>query len=286
MNSNVQKSIDRSSAVAAGMGVLLSPLPLADEALLLPILGALAVRIGHAHGLGWKELPWKPIAKTALGGLAARATVNFGVAYIPFVAAVANGASAAALVSAFGAYADRTSADPEHAHAETLHELKADVHDAADHWRRLCSERGFFQTPSTTSPPPPTNGESPMNKTAANAPAPQPEPALEPIPQAQEIRADIDHALHTRHFGHGKVLFKVEDGAKSAGTKVWELMKEHPYGGIAAVSAAGFVLAASAGVGELAVAGIFGYAAYKVLRRGEPVDAAVEEIVRDCVPMA
>jgi uncharacterized protein (DUF697 family) len=285
MRSAVQKSIDRSSAVAAGVGVLLSPIPLADEALLLPLLGALSIGIGRAHGLGWKGLPWKPMAKTAVEGLVARATLNLGFSCIPFVAAVANGASAAALASAFGAYADRACADPARAHAETLQELKVDLREAAHHWRRLCSRSGDPDVATA----PPTNGETPMNETPpSNTVESRPEPTGEPgpIPQAQEIRADIDHALHSRHFGHGKVLFKVEDGAKSAGAKVWDLMKEHPYGGIAAVSAVGFLLASSAGVGELAIAGIFGYAAYKVLRRGESVDEAVEEVVRDCVPMA
>jgi uncharacterized protein (DUF697 family)/ElaB/YqjD/DUF883 family membrane-anchored ribosome-binding protein len=286
MKSNVQKSIDRSSAVAAGLGVLLSPIPLADEALLLPVLGALTVGIGRAHGLDWKDLPWKPIAKTALEGLVARATLNLGLSCIPLVAAAANGASAAALAGAFGAYADRACADPARAHAETLQELKADLRAAAHHWRHLCSHPGA----GDVAPAPPTSGESSMNETPPNTVESRAGSAGEsgpsPSPQGQEIRADIDHALHSRHFGHGKLLFKVEDGAKNAGTKVWELMKEHPYGGIAAVSATGLLLASTAGVGELAIAAVFGYAAFKVLRRGEPVDQAVEEVVRDCVPMA
>jgi uncharacterized protein (DUF697 family) len=58
MKAIVQRIVDQSSAVAAGLGVLLSPIPLADEALLLPVLGTMAVRIGRAHGLGWRELPW------------------------------------------------------------------------------------------------------------------------------------------------------------------------------------------------------------------------------------
>lgn len=286
MKSAIQKSIDRSSAVAAGMGVLLSPIPLADEALLLPVLGALSVGIGRAHGLGWKQLPWKPLAKTAIEGLVARATLNLGFSYIPIVAAVANGASAAALACAFGAYADRACADPARAHTETLQELKVDLRDAAHHWRHLCScSSGQV---SDASPAPSTSGETSMNQTPSNTVESRsgPVPAPDPSPQARELRADIDHALRSRRFGKGKLLFKVEDGVKSAGAKVWDLMKEHPYGGVAAVSATGLLLASTAGVGELAIAAIFGYTAFKVLRRGEPVDQAVEEVVRDCVPMA
>ena len=29
---------------------------------MLPLLGTMSVRIGRAHGLGWKELPWKALA--------------------------------------------------------------------------------------------------------------------------------------------------------------------------------------------------------------------------------
>jgi uncharacterized protein (DUF697 family) len=135
----VQRIVDRSSAVAAGLGVLLSPFPLADEALLLPVLGTMTIRIGHAHGLGWKELPWRAITKTAVGGLVARATLTFGVSYIPFIAAAANAASAATLTGAFGAYADRACEHPAQAHLETLDELKLDVRELTDRWRRLCS---------------------------------------------------------------------------------------------------------------------------------------------------
>ena len=76
---------------------------------------------------------------TAVGGLLARATVNIGVSYVPFVAAAANAATAAALTGAFGAYADRACAHPAQAHAETLDELKIDVRELAAQWRRLCS---------------------------------------------------------------------------------------------------------------------------------------------------
>jgi hypothetical protein len=71
--------------------------------------------------------------------LLARATVNFGVSYVPFVAAAANAATAAALTGAFGAYADRACAHPAEAHAETLDELRIDLRELAAQWRRLCS---------------------------------------------------------------------------------------------------------------------------------------------------
>jgi hypothetical protein len=103
---------------------------------------------------------------------------------------------------------------------------------------------------------------------------------------AREVRADIERALHTRHFGHGEILFKVEDKAKTAGEKVWIVMKKRPYFGIGVVSMAGFALATATGVGELAIGVLCGYAAYEVLRRGRPVGQTVEEVVRDVGKMA
>jgi uncharacterized protein (DUF697 family) len=139
MNTVVERIVDQSSAAAAGLAVVLSPFPLVDEALMLPLLGTMSVRIGHVHGLGWKDLPWKALTITAAGGLVARATVTLGVSYLPFIAAAANAASGAALTGAFGAYADRVCAHPADAHAETLDELKVDVRELANRWRRLCT---------------------------------------------------------------------------------------------------------------------------------------------------
>ncbi len=274
MKMPVQRIVDQSSVVAAGLGLVLSPVPLADEVLLLPLFGTMAFRIGRAHGLGWKMVPWKVIAKNAVGGLAARATVNLGVAYIPVVAAAANAASAAALTGAFGAYADRACSDPAQAHSETLDELKIDVRELADRWRRLwprhtrSREGGDVMVSENeqvpTNPTPPQAGCSPV---------------------AQEVRADIERSLRTRRFGQGKVLFAVEDRAKTAGAKLWVRLKRRPYAGIGAATALGFTVATVTGVGELAVAVLCGYAAYEVLRRGQPVGETVEEVVRDVCKM-
>jgi hypothetical protein len=104
-------------------------------------------------------------------------------------------------------------------------------------------------------------------------------------PVARELRADLEHSLRTRHFGQGKLLFQVEDGAKSAAAKVWHRFKRQPYAGILAASVLGFTVASVTGVGELAIAALCGYGAYQVLRRGEPVGEAVEEMVRDVCKM-
>ncbi len=105
-------------------------------------------------------------------------------------------------------------------------------------------------------------------------------------PVAEEVRSDIERSLRTRHFGHGKVLFAVEDHAKTAGAKAWERFKKRPYAGIAVASAVGFTVASMTGVGELAVAVLCGYGAYEVLRRGRPVGETVQEMVEDVEKMA
>jgi len=280
MNRVVQRIVDQSSVVAAGLGVVLSPFPLADEALLLPVLGAMTVRIGHTHGLGWRELPWKAITKTALGGLVARATLNLGVSYIPLVAAAANAATAATLTGAFGAYAERTCDRPAEAHSETLDELKVDVRELADRWRRLCNPRNRGNRPTPRDSSGGTSmSESEHGRTDHDA-------AAEYAAVAEEVRSDIERTLRTRHLGRGKILFTVEDRAKTAATKAWEKFKKRPYAGILVASAVGFGVASLTGVGELAVAVLCGYGAYEVLRRGRPLSETVEEVVKDVGKMA
>jgi hypothetical protein len=104
-------------------------------------------------------------------------------------------------------------------------------------------------------------------------------------PIARELRSDLERTLRKRHFGEGRILYAVEDGAKSATAKVWHRLKVQPYVGIAAASLVGFTLASVTGVGELAFGVLCGYGAYQVLRRGEPVSEAVEEMVRDVCKM-
>jgi uncharacterized protein (DUF697 family) len=123
MEPAVQRLVRRTSILTAALGVVLSPIPLADELLLLPIYGVLTSRIAKKHALGVAELPWKPICATALAGLAARAAVNVTVSYIPGVAAAANAVSAVALTQFFGRYVDETCAKPAGARSLSVAEI-------------------------------------------------------------------------------------------------------------------------------------------------------------------
>jgi hypothetical protein len=47
-------------------------------------------------------------------------------------------------------------------------------------------------------------------------------------PVVREVRSDIERSLRTRHLGHGKVLYEVEDRAKTLGARAWERLKNRP----------------------------------------------------------
>jgi uncharacterized protein (DUF697 family) len=103
---DVARAIRRASLTAAALGVVLSPVPLADELALLPVYGVMTAQIARYRGVGLRRVPWRPLAVTAVTGLAARAAVNLTVSYIPIVAAVANAASGMALTQFLGRYVD------------------------------------------------------------------------------------------------------------------------------------------------------------------------------------
>src|SRR5579859_3055092 len=130
MNPTVDRVIRRTSLVTAVLGVVLSPIPLADELLLLPIYVHLTRRIGKERGLPPDQIPWKPVATTAIAGLAARAAVNITVSYIPGVAAVANAVSAVALTQFFGRYVDGVCDDPASARPLSVQEILATLRKA------------------------------------------------------------------------------------------------------------------------------------------------------------
>jgi uncharacterized protein (DUF697 family) len=102
----VKRIVLQTTVASAALGVILSPIPLADELLLVPIYAVMTARIGRARGVPLLDVPWRPIGGATLAGLAARAAANVGFAFIPGVAAVANALSAAALTGLLGAYAD------------------------------------------------------------------------------------------------------------------------------------------------------------------------------------
>jgi uncharacterized protein (DUF697 family) len=123
MTSAVKKVVKTTSMVAGALAVVLSPIPLADEIAFLPIYGFMAARIGREHGLRFREVPWRPIATTTLAAMAARATVNVAVSYIPGVAAVANAVSAVTVTRLLGDYVDGACREPAAARPLSVREV-------------------------------------------------------------------------------------------------------------------------------------------------------------------
>ncbi len=102
----VRVTIRMTGLTATGLGVVLSPIPLADELVLVPVYAGMATAIGRAHGLGPAQVPWRKVGAAIAGGLGARAVANLAFAFVPGVAAVANAVSAAVLTELVGRYVD------------------------------------------------------------------------------------------------------------------------------------------------------------------------------------
>lgn len=107
----VQSVVLQTSVFSAVLGAVLSPVPFADELVLVPVYGVMAARIGRARGLDLAAVPWRPIATAITAGLAARAAFNVTVAFIPGVAAVSNAITAAVLTRTLARYADSVCRD-------------------------------------------------------------------------------------------------------------------------------------------------------------------------------
>lgn len=130
MTDRVRKLVARTSYVTGAIAVVLSPVPLADEIAFLPVFGVMAARIAKTHGLATREVPWRPIAATTVAALAARATLNVAVSYIPGVAAVANAVSAVTVTRMLGSYVDEACAAPRQAQALSVKEIVARMKEA------------------------------------------------------------------------------------------------------------------------------------------------------------
>jgi uncharacterized protein (DUF697 family) len=130
MDESVRKAVNRTALLTGAIGVVLSPIPLADELVFVPIFGVMAAQIGKAHGLAFKQLPWRPIAETALATLTARAALNVAVSYVPGVAAVANAVSAVTATKLLGRYIDDACANPAAAHPLSIREATERLKEA------------------------------------------------------------------------------------------------------------------------------------------------------------
>ncbi len=96
-----------------------------------------------------------------------------------------------------------------------------------------------------------------------------------------EFRAWIAHTLRTRHAPADTLAGRLEGKVKTAAAQAWHVMRKRPVAGSALVGAVGLAAAMTIGVGELAAAAIFGYAAYQVLREGVPPKEAAQRAFQE-----
>ncbi len=131
MKTEVKRTVRNTTIFTAGIAVLLSPIPLADEVVFFPTYGLMARNIAKHHSIAARSLPWKSIMSTVGGALAARAAVNLSVAAFPGVSAAANATSAVFLTALLGNYVDAICTDPSAPRAismrEILQQMKARV---------------------------------------------------------------------------------------------------------------------------------------------------------------
>ena len=98
----VTRTIRRASVAAAGISVVFSPVPLVDELVLAVMYTGLTVRVAHARGKNVREVPWRPLVKTALVGLVVRGVLDAPAGQIPGLTTLVNATSAVALTRIYG----------------------------------------------------------------------------------------------------------------------------------------------------------------------------------------
>jgi hypothetical protein len=95
---------------------------------------------------------------------------------------------------------------------------------------------------------------------------------------ARQVHDDIEQTLKSRSAAPETAVAKLEAAAKSVGATVWRFMKCHPFLSIAALATGGVMAASAVGAAELVFGGALAFAAYKILREGEPPMKVIEEL--------
>jgi len=95
------------------------------------------------------------------------------------------------------------------------------------------------------------------------------------------LRRDIEAALSRRSTQPDTQARLVEDAAKRGGASVWSGLKRHSYVGMLAIGGLGVLVADLVGVGELAFGVAAAYGAFRVLKRGEAPEEAVEAVLSE-----
>jgi soluble P-type ATPase/uncharacterized protein (DUF697 family) len=147
----VRKQIHATSLTAATACAVLSPVPMADEMALFFLHLELSRRIGSQHGLPVRRIPWRPILRTALNGLLARAVVQLPTTWVPGVAAVVSSTTGAALTELLGHYVDGVCRAPLQARAIKLKDFALEMRRILRIARSLPQAKASARTAAPTS---------------------------------------------------------------------------------------------------------------------------------------
>jgi uncharacterized protein (DUF697 family) len=121
MSDDVRALVHKNSIAAATIGVVLSPIPLLDEIVLVPLIARMTRRIAKLHAVA--KVPWGPVLKSTAVGLVARGLVVIPFIPVPGVSTAVDAASAAALTEILGEYVDTVCRDPGTAHVLKVREV-------------------------------------------------------------------------------------------------------------------------------------------------------------------
>lgn len=130
----VRALVHKTSVVSATIGVVLSPIPLLDELVLIPVYAAMTKKIAKHHAV--EKVPWRPFAKSATAGLIARGIVNLAFVAIPGVSTAVDAATAAGLAEILGEHVDALCQDPERTKPLTIKEVVGMLRRAAEKVRQ------------------------------------------------------------------------------------------------------------------------------------------------------
>jgi hypothetical protein len=101
---------------------------------------------------------------------------------------------------------------------------------------------------------------------------------------AKQVHDDIEQTLGVPGAPAAKSetqAEKLEARIKKGGAALWRTMKHHPFLSMAAIAVGGIVAASAVGAAEIWFGGVIAFAAYKVLREGEPPMRVLRELGRE-----
>jgi hypothetical protein len=98
---------------------------------------------------------------------------------------------------------------------------------------------------------------------------------------AKQVHDDIEQAFEAPPERVRKRAERFEEKLKSGGAAVWRVMKRHPFLAMAAIAVGGVAAASTVGAAEIWFGGALAFAAYKVLREGEPPMRVLQRLGKD-----